>query len=181
MSRIGKMPITVPGGTTVEVKDDHVHVSGPKGKISQPLVPGIEIRVDGETIELERSGDTGPDRAMHGLARSLVANAVTGVSEGFEKVLEVVGVGYRGEMKGNELHLSLGFSHPVVYAVPDGIEVDIDKANRITVRGADKQRVGQVAAEIRGLRSPDSYKGKGIRYAGEHVRLKEGKAGAKGA
>jgi large subunit ribosomal protein L6 len=172
------MPLSLPKGTKFEVAGGAVTIEGPKGKIRQPLLDGIEVKVDGQSVEVRRSGDAGPARSRHGLVRALLANAVRGVSEGFQKELQVVGVGYRGEVKGRELHLSLGFSHPVVFPVPEGIEVEIDKQNKITVRGADRQRVGQVAAEIRGLRPPDAYKGKGIRYLGEQLKLKEGKSGA---
>jgi large subunit ribosomal protein L6 len=178
MSRIGRKVLQVPKGTKVEVGAGAVTVEGPKGKLQQPLLDGIEVVVDGQTVQVRRSGDAGPERSRHGLVRALLANAVRGVSEGFQKELQVVGVGYRGEVKGRELHLSLGFSHPVIFAIPQGIDVEIDKQNKITVRGADRQRVGQVAAEIRSLRPPDAYKGKGIRYAGETMRLKEGKSGA---
>jgi large subunit ribosomal protein L6 len=180
MSRIGRMPLQVPKGTKVEISDAAVTIEGPKGKVRQPLLDGIEVVVDGQTVQVSRKGDAGPERSRHGLLRALLANAVRGVSEGFQKELQVVGVGYRGEVKGSELHLSLGYSHPVVFPVPAGIEVEIDKQNKITVRGADRQQVGQVAAEIRGLRPPDAYKGKGIRYMGEVLRLKEGKSGAGG-
>jgi large subunit ribosomal protein L6 len=174
------MVVQVPKGTKVEVANAAVTIEGPKGKVRQPLQDGIEVVVDGQTLQVRRSGDAGPQRSRHGLVRALLANAVRGVSEGFQKELNVVGVGYRGEVKGRELHLSLGFSHPVVFAVPQGIDVEIDKQNKITVRGADRQQVGQVAAEIRALRPPDAYKGKGIRYAGETLKLKEGKSGAGG-
>jgi large subunit ribosomal protein L6 len=174
------MPLSLPKGTKFEVSGGAVTIEGPKGKIRQPLLAGVEVKVDGQTVEVRRSGDAGPERSRHGLLRALLANAVRGVSEGFQKELQVVGVGYRGEVKGRELHLSLGYSHPVVFPVPPGIDVEIDKQHKITVRGADRQQVGQVAAEIRGLRPPDAYKGKGIRYMGEQLKLKEGKSGAGG-
>jgi large subunit ribosomal protein L6 len=172
------MPLKVPKGAKVEVANSAITIEGPKGKISHPILDGIEITVDGQTVNVGRKGDAGPDRSRHGLVRALLANALRGVSEGFHKELLLVGVGYRGEVKGRELHLSLGFSHPVVFPVPQGIDVEIDKQGKITVRGADRQQVGQVAAEIRGLRPPDPYKGKGIRYFTEQLRLKEGKSGA---
>lgn len=178
MSRIGRMVLQVPKGTKVQVAGSAVTVEGPKGTVRQPLLEGIEVEVDGQTVQVRRSGDAGAERSRHGLVRALLANAVRGVSEGFQKELQVVGVGYRGEVKGRELNLSLGFSHPVVFPIPQGIDVEIDKQNKITVRGADRQQVGQVAAEIRSLRPPDAYKGKGIRYVGETLRLKEGKSGA---
>jgi large subunit ribosomal protein L6 len=160
----------------VELKDGTFHVEGPKGKLRQTVIDGVDIDIEDGVVTVRRRGESGSERARHGLMRSLLANAVSGVSEGFEKKLQVVGVGYRGEVKGQELHLALGFSHPVIFAIPTGISVDLDKQNVITVTGADKQRVGQVAAEIRALRSPDPYKGKGIRYVGETLRLKVGKA-----
>ena len=176
MSRIGNAPITLPEKAKITVSDDLVEVQGPKGTLSERLLPGIEISVDGAEVKFTRSADDGPSRARHGLIRSLVANAVQGVTEGFKKELEVVGVGYRGEVKGRTLELALGYSHPVVFPMPEGIDIEIDKQNKITVSGIDKQAVGQVAAEIRELRKPDAYKGKGIRYAGERVRIKEGKS-----
>lgn len=176
MSRIGKSPIPVPSGTKVEIGDQQVSVEGAKGKLLVMRQAGVTYALSEGEIVLTRDGESGTERARHGLARALLANAVQGVSEGFTKQLEIQGVGYRGEVKGDELHLSLGYSHPVVFGIPSGITVEIDKQNRITVAGANKQQVGQVAAEIRGLRRPDAYKGKGIRYAGEHVRLKVGKA-----
>ena len=179
MSRIGKAPITLPDPVQVAVDGDAVTIEGPKGKLEQPLQQGIEVRVEDRVVTLHRSGSTGPERALHGLARALLANAVVGVTEGFRRELEIVGVGYRGEVKGREIHLALGYSHPVVYAIPDGIEVQIDdRANRIAVSGIDKQQVGQVAADLRSLRKPDAYKGKGIRYRDETIRLKVGKASA---
>jgi large subunit ribosomal protein L6 len=178
MSRIGRMPLKVPKGAKVEVAGSAITIEGPKGKLTHPLQAGIEVKVDGQTITVGRQGEEGPDRSRHGLVRALLANALRGVSEGFQKELQVVGVGYRGEVKNRELHLSLGFSHPVVFPVPKGVDVEIDKQNKITVKGADRQQVGQVAAEIRGLRPPDAYKGKGIRYMGEQLKLKEGKSGA---
>ena len=176
MSRIGNAPITLPEKAKITVNDDQVEVQGPKGTLSEKLLPGIEISVDGDEVKFTRSTDDGPSRARHGLIRSLVANAVQGVTEGFKKELEVVGVGYRGEVKGRTLELALGYSHPVIFPMPEGIDIEIDKQNKITVSGIDKQAVGQVAAEIRELRKPDAYKGKGIRYAGERVRIKEGKS-----
>jgi large subunit ribosomal protein L6 len=159
----------------VELKDGSFNVEGPKGKLSQTVIDGVDVEIEDGEVRVQRRGESGTDRARHGLMRALLANAVTGASEGFEKKLQLVGVGYRGEVKGQELHLALGYSHPVIFAVPDGITVELDKQNVITVSGADKQQVGQVAAEVRSLRSPDPYKGKGIRYLGETLRLKVGK------
>ncbi len=176
MSRVGKEPITIPSGAKIELKDGVFHIEGPKGKLQQAAIDGIDVEVEDGTVQVKRNGDSGPERAKHGLVRALLNNAVIGVTEGFKKELDIVGVGYRGEVKGRECHLALGFSHPVVYAVPEGVDVDIDKNNHITVTGPDKQRVGQVAAELRNLRKPDAYKGKGIRYSDEQIRLKVGKA-----
>lgn len=179
MSRIGKQPITVPSGTKVELQNGSFVAEGPKGKVVQTVFEGYPVDIDGDTITVARPGESGPDRAKHGLLRSLLANAVQGVSTGFTKSLDIVGVGYRAEVRGREIHFALGYSHPVVFSIPDGIEVAIDKANRMTVTGADRQQVGQVAAEIRRLRRPDPYKGKGIKYSDEILRRKVGKSGAK--
>jgi large subunit ribosomal protein L6 len=179
MSRIGKQPIQVPGGTRVQVTEGAFVAEGPKGRVVQPLFEGFPVEIEGDVVRVERPGDAGPERAKHGLLRSLLANAVAGVSTGFTKQLDIIGVGYRAEVREREVHFALGYSHPVVYPVPDGIEVTVDKANRVTVSGADRQAVGQVAAEIRRLRRPDPYKGKGIRYRDEIIRRKVGKAGAK--
>jgi large subunit ribosomal protein L6 len=180
MSRIGKAPIEIPQGTKVSLDAGVFTAEGPKGKVSQPVFDGFPVDVDGEVVTVSRPDDEGDSRAMHGLLRSLLANAVEGVSTGFRKELEIVGVGYRAEVKGRELHLSLGFSHPVIFPIPEGIDIEVEpKANKVSISGADKQQVGQVAAEIRRLRKPDPYKGKGIKYAGEILRRKVGKAGAK--
>jgi large subunit ribosomal protein L6 len=179
MSRIGRMPIQVPSGTQVEVQDGVFTAQGPKGKVAQTLFDGYPVQVDGNVVTIERPGDTGPERSRHGLLRALLANAVQGVSAGFVKQLDLVGVGYRAEVKGSYVQFALGYSHPVLYNIPEGIKIEIDKANRITVSGADRQQVGQVAAEIRSLRRPDPYKGKGIKYTNEVLRRKAGKAGGK--
>jgi len=180
MSRIGRMPIEVPNGTNVEIEDGVFTAQGPKGKVTQPLFDGYPVQVDGNVVTIERPGDTGPERSKHGLLRALLANAVQGVSAGFTKQLDIVGVGYRAEVKGGHVQFALGYSHPVLYDIPEGIKIEIDpKANRVTVTGADRQQVGQVAAEIRGLRRPDPYKGKGIKYTNEVLRRKAGKAGGK--
>jgi len=180
MSRIGRMPIAVPSGTKVEIQDGQLVAEGPKGKVAQPLFDNFPVKVDGNVITIERPGDTGPERAKHGLLRALLANAVQGVSAGFTKQLDIVGVGYRAEVKGPQVQFALGYSHPVMYDIPEGITIAIDaKANRVTVTGADRQKVGQVAAEIRRLRKPDPYKGKGIKYTNEILRRKVGKAGGK--
>jgi large subunit ribosomal protein L6 len=173
------MPIVVPKGVKVEVRDGVFVAEGPKGKVSQSLLAGYSVNVAEAEVTVGRSGDTGPERAKHGLLRALLANAVRGVSEGFTRSLEIIGVGYRAELKGSDVHFALGYSHPIVYPVPDGIRIDIDKASKLTVSGADRQKVGQVAAEIRRLRPPDPYKGKGIKYSDEVLKKKVGKAGAK--
>jgi large subunit ribosomal protein L6 len=158
-----------------------VTVEGPKGKLSHPLPEGIDVALEDGVLQFTRASEQGRHRSFHGLARALVANAVTGVTDGWTKVLEIQGVGYRGEVQGKEVHLALGYSHPVVFAIPEGVSIEIDKQNKITVSGADRQQVGQVSAELRKLRPPDAYKGKGIRYSDEVIRLKEGKSGAGGA
>ncbi len=152
---------------------------GPLGNLSLPVFRECPIAIEDGVIRISRINDSGPVRAKHGLLRALIANALHGVKEGFTRQLDLVGVGYRGEVKERQVQFSLGYSHPVVYKIPDGISVEIDKSNRITIKGRDRQQVGQVAAEIRSLRPPDSYKGKGIRYTNEVIRLKVGKAGGK--
>ncbi|TYZ23032.1 50S ribosomal protein L6 [Selenomonas ruminis] len=181
MSRIGNAPIEIPAGVTVTVGEDNlVKVKGPKGELSRHIHPDIKVTVDGAIIKVERPSDDKNHRSLHGLSRSLINNMVVGVTEGFSKNLEINGVGYRAQLKGNTLNLSLGFSHPVVVEPPQGIKFECPSANAITVSGIDKEVVGQIAAEIRSFREPEPYKGKGIKYAGEHIRRKEGKAGAKG-
>ena len=179
MSRIGKMPIPIPSGVEVTVGGRVVDVKGPKGALKIDMLPGISVVVEDGEIVLSRSSDERQTRAYHGLNRALVANATAGVSEGWQKQLEIVGIGYRADKQGNVVVFNLGHSHPIHFAIPDGIEIDVDsKANKVTVKGIDRQRVGQVAAEIRGLRPPEPYKGKGVRYADERVRTKAGKQGA---
>jgi large subunit ribosomal protein L6 len=175
------MPIAVPKGTRVEVKDGEFIAEGPKGRVQQQLFDGFPVAVDSTgQVTVARSGDSGPERSKHGLLRALLANAVQGVSAGFTKQLDIVGVGYRAEVKGNAVQFALGYSHPVIFAIPPGIKIEIEaKVNRLTVTGADRQQVGQVAAEIRRLRKPDPYKGKGIKYTNEVLRRKVGKAGGK--
>jgi large subunit ribosomal protein L6 len=177
MSRIGKQPIPVPKGAKVALDGRVFRAEGPKGKVAQEIVGGIDVKIEDGTVTVHRSGDSGPARAKHGLMRALLANAVLGVTQGWSRELEIQGVGFRAESKGSEVHLALGYSHPVVYRVPAGIKVDVDRNTRIVVSGADRQQVGQVAAEIRKLRKPDVYKGKGIRYKDEQLKLKVGKAG----
>lgn len=177
MSRVGKQPISVPDGVKVTLAGGLFVAEGPKGKVSQKVVPRVDVAIEDGEIRVTRRHDAGPDRAMHGLMRALLANAVVGVSEGFSKELEINGVGYRAEIQAKEIRFALGYSHPVVYPIPEGISVEIDKSNRIVVSGANRQQVGQVAAEIRSLRKPEPYKGKGIKYADEIIRRKVGKAG----
>ena len=179
MSRIGKQPISVPSGVKVRVADGSVFAEGPKGKVTQAIVPGTGVEANDNQLLVTRKNDERETRARHGLMRALLANAVTGVSQGFTKTLDIVGVGYRAELKGRALHLALGYSHPVVFSLPPGVDVAVEKNTRITVTGADRQQVGQVASEIRSLRPPDPYKGKGVRYSDERLRLKVGKAGSK--
>ncbi|HEY7286606.1 MAG TPA: 50S ribosomal protein L6 [Vicinamibacterales bacterium] len=178
MSRIGKKPITIPKGVTVKVVDGAVEVQGPKGKLRQAHPAGINFAVADGHLVAKR--DDNPELSkFHGLARSLVANAVLGVTEGFKKELDIVGVGYRAELKGKQVVFALGYSHAVVFDIPQGIDVAIDKQTHITVTGVDRQLVGQVAANIRRLRKPDPYKQKGVRYTGEVLKKKAGKTGAK--
>jgi large subunit ribosomal protein L6 len=178
MSRIGKKPIAIPKGVSVQVAVDAVEVQGPKGKLRQLLPPGIVVaQEDGNLVARLQREDPELGK-FHGLARSLVANAIAGVSEGFKKELDIVGIGYRAEVKGKQVHFALGYSHPVVFEIPNGIDIAIEKQTHITVTGADRQLVGQVAANIRRLRKPDPYKQKGVRYTGEVLKKKVGKTGA---
>ncbi len=179
MSRIGRLPVPIPKGVSVSVARTAVEVSGPKGKLVSPLPPGIGCRVEEGRAVVTRTTEQKRERAFHGMARALLANAVKGVSQGFTRELEIQGIGYKAQVQGKKLEMALGFSHPVVYAVPEGVSIAVDaKAGRISITGADKQQVGQVAAEIRGIKPPEPYKGKGIRYVGEHVKKKVGKTGA---
>ena len=179
MSRIGKKPIAIPKGVKIDVRSGAVEVQGPKGKLQQPLPPGIGFTVDGDQLRATLLRQDPLLGKFHGLARSLVANAVRGVTEGFKKELDIVGVGYRAELKGKQVHFALGYSHPVVFDVPNGIDVAVERQTHITVTGIDRQQVGQVAANIRRLRKPDPYKQKGVRYTGEVLKKKAGKTGAK--
>ncbi|MEQ1760722.1 MAG: 50S ribosomal protein L6 [Vicinamibacterales bacterium] len=179
MSRIGKKPIAIPKGVTIKVAADAVEVQGPKGKLRQLLPPGVVFAQDAGVLVARLERDDTELKKFHGLARSLVANAVQGVTEGFKKELDIVGVGYRAEVKGKQVHFALGYSHPVVFEIPTGIDVAIDKQTHLTVTGADRQLVGQVAANMRRLRKPDPYKQKGVRYTGEVLKKKVGKTGAK--
>lgn len=177
MSRIGRMPITVPSGVTVNIEPEMVTVSGPKGELSRSLPSEMRINLEGDILTVSRPSDSRVHRSRHGLTRSLLANMVEGVSKGFEKTLEIVGVGYRAEKTGDNLVFRIGYSHTVEVIPLPGISLDVEGANRIKVIGINKEVVGEMAAEIRAIRPPDAYKGKGIRYAGEIVRLKPGKAG----
>jgi len=181
MSRIGRKPITIPQGVKVQAAGGVVSAEGPKGKLVQPLPPGLSAKVEGNHVLISRAGEERKDRALHGLARSLVQNMVTGVRDLFERKLEIVGIGYRAQVQGRAIQLALGYSHPVVFPLPDGITVDIDKQTLITLRGADKAVLGQTAAKLRMLRKPDPYKGKGIKYSDEVIRRKVGKKAGAGA
>ncbi len=181
MSRVGRKVIVVPSGVKVAVTDTHLEVQGPKGKLTTPVPPGISFSLSGTELSCRRTNDERQQRAFHGMARALAQNAIRGVTEGFSKDLDIVGVGYRANVEGKKVVFSLGFSHPVEYQVPEGIKIAVDKQTRVTVSGIDRQQVGQVAAEIRNLRRPDPYKQKGIRYVGEVLKKKAGKAGATGA
>ena len=175
MSRIGRKPISVPEGVTVSVGPGRVTVNGPKGELATDVSTLMQVAESDGTMTVTRPTDRGPDRALHGLTRSLIANMVEGVTEGFEKRLEIQGVGYRAKLSGKALELSVGYSHPVTISAPDGIEFEVPQPTQVIVRGIDKQLVGETAARIRRTRPPEPYKGKGIRYAGEQIRRKVGK------
>ena len=177
MSRTGHIPILVPDAAKVSLEGRVFCAEGPKGTVRERIADGIEVEIGDGAVTVSRPDDTGPSKAKHGLVRALLRNAVQGVCEGFTKELELVGVGYRGEVKGKAIHFRLGYSHDVVYQIPEGISVEIERTNEIKISGANRQQVGQVAAEIRAFRKPDAYKGKGFRYKGEQLRLKVGKAG----
>ena len=176
MSRIGKTPIEIKAGVEVSIADSSIEIKGPKGTLTQSIPEGISVERDDETLQVTRENDLRETKALHGLVRSLINNMVTGVTDGYQKQLELVGVGYRAQSKGsNALELQLGFSHPVKYDAPDGITLDVPSQTEINISGIDKQVVGQVAADIRALKKPEPYKGKGIRYVGEHIIRKAGK------
>ena len=181
MSRIGKMPIPLPSGVKLDIGEGEVKITGPKGSLSCPVPSGIQCKLDGEVALVERKDNSRNQRALHGLTRALIANAVKGATAGFEKGLEIQGVGYRAELKQDSVEFALGFSHPVIFHIPDGVTIKVEKQTKLTVSGIDKQIVGQVAANIRRLRPPEPYKGKGIRYAGELVKRKAGKTAASAA
>ena len=178
MSRIGKMPIELPDKTSAQLGDGSIMVQGPKGKLEFDLDQRASVKIEGKQIIVERPDDTRISRAVHGMVRAIIANAVKGVSEGFSRKLEINGVGYRAEAKGKEIHLALGYSHPVVYPLPEGVTAATPAPTQIVLEGIDKQAVGLAAAQVRALRPPEPYKGKGIKYAEEHIRRKVGKTGA---
>ena len=179
MSRVGKTPISLPAKVKVAVDNNVVKVEGPKGKLSTPISALMKIDIDGTTVTVVRPDETRKAKSLHGLSRTLIANMVEGVSNGFMKKLDVQGVGYRCEVKGKKVHLALGFSHPVVFDLPEGISAKVEEKTKLLIEGIDKQLVGATAAKIRSFRPPEPYGGKGIRYADEYVRRKEGKSGAK--
>ena len=178
MSRIGRMPIALPKGVKVSFDSAKVEVSGPKGQLVQTLPQGISVTEEGEKMVVHRADDQRSSKALQGLTRSLLANMVAGVAQGFEKRLEIIGIGYRADVQDKALKISLGFSHPVLFSIPEGIKVEVEKQTLITIKGIDKQKVGVLAAKLRSIKSPEPYKGKGIRYIGERVRKKVGKAKA---
>lgn len=177
MSRIGKQPVPIPKGVTVEIKGQTVSAKGPKGTLNTPFLPSISVKQSDGHLVVERKDDDKKTRALHGLTRALLANMLHGVSEGYSKALLIVGMGYRAAKQGNNITINIGYSHPVVVKPVPGVEISVEGTNKLVVTGADKQRVGQVAADLRGIRPPDSYKGKGILYDGERLKLKLGKAG----
>lgn len=178
MSRIGKKPVDIPEKVTVKVTDGEITVQGPLGMLKRHIPDGITVGVEGKAVSVIRADDTPPNRSLHGMYRTLVANMVQGVTHGFRRELDIVGVGYRAEVKGRELHLILGFSHPVVIPFPEGITMKVDQQTHVTVSGSNRELVGETAANLRKLRLPEPYKGKGIRYTNEYVRRKVGKAAA---
>ena len=176
MSRIGKLPVTIPSGVKVAVDSSGVRLEGPKGKLQTTLPPGVDVKVDGNVVRVERRNDERKSRAVHGLTRKLIANMAQGVSQGFSRVLDINGVGYRAEVKGQEIHMTLGYSHPVVFPLPAGISASVERQIIITLTSADRQLLGETAAKIRSLRPPEPYKGKGIKYREELIKRKAGKA-----
>jgi large subunit ribosomal protein L6 len=176
VSRIGKLPITIPSGVKVAVEPREVCLEGPKGKLKTAVPPGVSVRVEGNVVRVEREGEERNVRALHGLTRKLIANMAQGVSQGFVRVLEINGVGYRAEVKGQEVHITLGFSHPVVFPLPAGVTATVERQVIVTLSSADRQLLGEAAAKLRGLRPPEPYKGKGVKYREEVIRRKAGKA-----
>ncbi|MGH7304200.1 MAG: 50S ribosomal protein L6 [Candidatus Rokuibacteriota bacterium] len=181
MSRIGRQPVNIPQGVKVQIDGTTVRAEGPKGKLMQPVPAGLSAKLENNQLLISRTGDDRKIRALHGLARALVANMVTGVKDGFERKLDIVGIGYRAQIQGRVITLALGYSHPVVFPLPEGITADIERQVAITLRGADKALLGQTAAKLRALREPDPYKGKGIKYSDEVIRRKVGKKAGAGA
>ena len=176
MSRIGKLPVTIPAGVKVAVDPNAVRLEGPKGKLQAVIPPGVQVKVDGNVVRIERQQDDRKIRALHGLTRKLIANMAQGVSQGFSRILDINGVGYRAEVRGQEVHMTLGYSHPVVFPLPPGVTASVERQVIITLTGADRQLVGETAAKIRSLREPEPYKGKGIKYREEVIKRKAGKA-----
>jgi large subunit ribosomal protein L6 len=177
MSRIGKMPIEIPKGVKFEIKEGEITVTGPKGTLKRPLLEGLNVQTDGSVINVQRVNDEKKIMSYHGLMRTLIANMVDGVHNGFERKLEIIGIGYRAELQGNNVVFYLGYSHPIVFALPQGISAQVDKQTSVTVRGIDKELLGEVAAKMRALRKPDAYKNKGVKYANEVLKKKAGKSG----
>lgn len=178
MSRIGKKPVLIPKDVTVEVKDGYVYVYGPKGKLNRQYSGRINIEIKDNQVHLKRLADIKTDRALHGLYRSLIVNMIKGVTEGYVKEMEIIGVGFKAGIQGDSLNMQLGFSHPVNFKIPEGIKIETPKPTQLIIRGIDKEKVGEIAAEIRAIYPPEPYKGKGIRFAGEYVKKKIGKAQA---
>jgi large subunit ribosomal protein L6 len=178
MSRIGRLPVTLEKGVKAQIAGDLLKVEGPKGKLELKVPPGFVLKMSDSQIEVKRPGDTQQERSLHGLVRKLVANMAEGVGKGFTRVLEINGVGYRAEVRGGNIHLTLGYSHPIVYQLPPGVTAKVDRQVMITLESADRQLIGTVAAQVRELRPPEPYKGKGIKYATEKIRRKAGKAAA---
>lgn len=176
MSRIGKLPITIPSGVKVAIDSNGVRLEGPRGKLASPIPAGVAVKVDGNVVRVERASDERRLRSLHGLTRKLIANMTQGVSQGFSRILDINGVGYRAEVKGQEIHMTLGYSHPVVFPLPTGVSASVERQIIITLTGADRQLIGETAAKIRSLRPPEPYKGKGIKYREEHIQRKAGKA-----
>jgi large subunit ribosomal protein L6 len=176
VSRIGKLPITIPSGVKVAIDGNGVRLEGPKGKLESPIPAGVAVKVDGHVVRVERASDERRLRSLHGLTRKLIANMTQGVSQGFNRILDINGVGYRAEVKGQEIHMTLGYSHPVVFPLPTGVSASVERQIIITLTGADRQLVGETAAKIRSLRPPEPYKGKGIKYREEVIQRKAGKA-----
>jgi len=177
MSRIGKKPVVLPQGTKLELKDNEIVVTGPKGSLRRPFLEGLTINIDGSTVMVQRTSKEKKIKGLHGLMRTLIANMVDGVHKGFERKLEIVGIGYRSELQGNNIIFYLGYSHPITFPLPAGISAQVDKQTLLTIKGIDKELVGQTAAKIRALRKPDVYKNKGVKYADEVLRKKAGKSG----